>query len=93
MAGLVRKQFYVRPAQERFLKQRGRALGVTEAALVRRAIDLLVRAAERETLDARAWDDEQAFLKCRTHGTATGFGASEFNREDSYRERLDNISG
>jgi len=88
VAGLVRKQFYVRPAQVRFLKQRGQALGVTEAALVRRAIDLLVHAAEHETLDAHAWDDEQAFLKRRRHATATGFAPSAFNREEASRELL-----
>ncbi len=93
MAGLVRKQFYVRPVQERFLKQRAQALGVAEAALVRRAIDLLVRATEHEMLAAHTWDDEHAFLKRRAHATATGIPPSEFNREEAYRERLDNISG
>jgi len=55
---------------------------------VRRAIDLLVHAAEHETLDAHAWDDEQAFLKRRRHATATGFAPSAFNREEASRELL-----
>lgn len=36
---MVRKQLYIGPDQERRLKQRARALGVSEAELVRRALE------------------------------------------------------
>ena len=36
---MVRKQVYIEERQEALLKQRARALGVTEAELIRRGID------------------------------------------------------
>jgi hypothetical protein len=84
----VRKQIYIRPAQERFLKQRAQVLGVTEAHLIRQAIDLLVRAPANDAIDERAWADEQAFLRLRAHATASSSSPWRFSREEIYQERL-----
>ncbi|MFH1951541.1 MAG: CopG family transcriptional regulator [Pseudomonadota bacterium] len=39
MTQMIRKQIYIQPAQDATLKQRAMMLGVTEAELIRRAID------------------------------------------------------
>ena len=94
MAPLVRKQVYIRPAQERFLKQRAQALGVTEADLIRQAIDLLVRSHALEALDEGAWADEQVFMQQRMDATPRSAAPPwQFRREEIYQERLGKLSG
>jgi hypothetical protein len=39
MAGMIRKQVYIEPRQERLLKERAKKYRVTEADLIRQAID------------------------------------------------------
>jgi hypothetical protein len=39
MAEMIRKQVYIEPRQERLLKERAKRYRVTEAELIRRAID------------------------------------------------------
>lgn len=84
---MVRKQVYIEPRQERLLKRRARALGVTEAALIRDGIDLLdsVRPAgasrERAMKELFAVIEERIALRV----PQTGRG---WTREDLYEERL-----
>jgi len=40
---MVRKQLYISDEQEQLLKRRAHELGTTEAELMRRALDLLLR--------------------------------------------------
>lgn len=39
MAWMIRKQIYIEPAQEANLKEQARSLGLTEAEVIRRAIN------------------------------------------------------
>ncbi|PXF58575.1 MAG: hypothetical protein C4B58_06140 [Deltaproteobacteria bacterium] len=39
MAQMIRKQVYIEPMQDTVLKKRSRMLGITEAEVIRRAID------------------------------------------------------
>ena len=55
MAKLVRKQVYIEPGQERFLKRRAAELGVTEVDLIRQGINLLAQAPVVRVLDAEAY--------------------------------------
>jgi hypothetical protein len=89
MMYVIRKQLYIEPHQEEALKRRSRELGVSEAELVRRA------------LDAALTGDPAALLHPgRTHAAArlvatldaiarTGTLAPEaYDREDLYAERM-----
>ncbi len=58
MGRMVRKQVYIEPEQEALLKQRARALGVSEAELIRMGIAAMGRTAMGLPGDQRAWADE-----------------------------------
>lgn len=87
MKRMVRKQVYIEPRQERLLKRRARALGVTEAALIREGIELLdssrpaAASRERALKELFAVIDERIAL--RVPQTRRGW-----TREDLYEERL-----
>ena len=63
MAKMIRKQIYLEPSQEENLKQLARETGVSEAELIRLAID---RQLWREPLlkpNQKTWYEEQAFIR------------------------------
>ena len=85
MTGLVRKHFSIRPAQDLLLKQRAQVLGVTQSGLIRRAIDLVVRALAQDSFDERSWADELAFMRQRRHPTRGSPAHWQFCRKDLYQ--------
>ena len=89
---MVRKQVYIEPAQERFLKQRARELGVTEADLIRRGIEQIARAPGRPVYDATAWAGVLAFLQRRAAVTPLT-ERWRWRRDDAYEERLGRLPG
>ena len=91
MVAMVRKQVYIKPAQEQFLKQRAKELGVTEAELIRRAIDALARTPSRPPFDPDAWRAVAESMDERARLPATGEGRT-WTRDDIYEERLGRIS-
>ena len=64
MARMVRKQLYLDDAQEASLKQHARERGVTEADLMRQALDAFLASIAREERDA-AWERIKAFSEKR----------------------------
>jgi hypothetical protein len=93
VAAMLRKQVYIDPGQERFLKRRAAELGVTEADLIRRGIGLLAQAPAAPVLDPDAWADEEAVLEQRAGATPVQPGRWRFRRDDLYRERLGHVPG
>ncbi len=88
---MVRKQVYVEPSQEQFLKRRARELGVTEADLVRQGIRLLSQTPLAPATDPDAWADEEALLALRAR-LARGRGDSwKFRRDEIYEDRLGRV--
>lgn len=88
MAEMVRKQIYIQERQERLLKRISKARGVSEAELIRQAI-------ERETVgekprllapDQGAWEKVLCFVKNRK-SLHPGGRAYKWNRLDAYEER------
>jgi hypothetical protein len=87
MAEMVRKQIYIQERQERLLKRISKARGVSEAELIRQAI-------ERETVGEKpllvpnqeAWDKILCFARSRKalRPTARGY---RWNRLDAYEDR------
>ena len=87
MARMVRKQIYLEPHQEQRLKALSRLLQVSEAELIRRALDLYLF----ETLVSRSrlavWEQEKAFIEqWMAQGPVPG--GRTWTREELYEERL-----
>ncbi|MDR7551051.1 MAG: hypothetical protein QN131_14130 [Armatimonadota bacterium] len=91
MARMVRKQIYIEPRQEALLKRRARELGVSEAELIRRAIEQAGLAAVPQLPDRQAWEEELAFLRQRARLQELGRQRS-WTREELYEERLQRFS-
>lgn len=84
---VVRKQLYLREDQDRLLKERARRLGLSEAQLVRMALDRFLSGEERQAT-AKARASLEAFLAesrhlARTHRFPEGW---RLDREALYAE-------
>ena len=87
MAEMVRKQIYIQERHERLLKRISKARGVSEAQVIRQAI-------ERETVgekpllapDQAAWDKILCFAKSRK-ALRPNVRPYRWNRLDAYEER------
>ncbi len=88
MVQMIRKQVYIEPRQEAILKRLARMWGVTEAEIVRRAIDDEEGVTSSPIRDLAAWEREKAFI---AEWMAAGPlpGERRWRREDAYQERLD----
>ncbi len=87
MGRMIRKQVYIEPEQDELLKRRSKELGISEAALIRQAIDRL-GAADGESLSTRqVWEEELAFINQRMQLRVPQTGRS-WTREEIYEERL-----
>jgi hypothetical protein len=84
---MVRKQLYIEERQERALKRRAKALGVTEADVVRQALDALVegeRAAGPSPGRSAALHE---VLERASHFAAAGHRRTRYRRDELYEER------
>lgn len=90
MTTMVRKQVYITTYQDALLKRLARRLGVSEAELIRRAIDHDLGAGQGTTqwLRPEAWEEERAFRASwlAQHPTQK---VQRWTREELYEERLD----
>ncbi len=90
MTRMVRKQVYIEPRQEAMLKRVAAMRGVSEAELIRRAIDGQIEGGHAGFLppDADAWEQAYQFmLELRARGPVAG-RARTWKREELYGERL-----
>ncbi len=83
MAHKVRKQIYLDPQQEAALKRQAAATGVSEAEIIRQAIDNQTRVLRHPAAALEAWEREQEFIRSRM---AQGLiaGQRTWRREDLY---------
>lgn len=99
---MVRKQIYIRPDQEKALKQLSEITGVSEAALIRLGIDQLKagrslptdKSAWQKELDfisQRAWEQSRALIKKRLKMDVPQTGRG-WTREELYEDRLERFS-
>jgi hypothetical protein len=63
MSRMIRKQIYIEPEQDAMLKRRSRELGVTEAELIRRAIDTVGDTCIDDRPDLLAWNSLKDFIE------------------------------
>jgi len=87
MAQMIRKQVYIEPMQDTVLKKRSRMLGITEAEVIRRAIDTQVVLMHSGVRNREAWEREKAFITEWIAGDSVS-EVRKFRREDAYEERL-----
>jgi len=89
MTQMVRKQIYIQKRQQAVLKRLARARGVSEAELIRQAIDHHVSAGTRSAQpDPEAWEKAHRFmLALQARGPLHG-QPRNWKREDLYEERL-----
>lgn len=62
---MIRKQFYIDPRHESLLKKLSREAGVSEAELVRRALEAQLNACAAAGRSIKSWEDEKAFIEER----------------------------
>lgn len=81
MTTKVRKQVYIEPDQEEMLKRLSQQTGISEAEIIRQAIDDHTRSARILRRSLRAWEDEREFILQRV---ARGLvsGQRTWRRED-----------
>jgi Ribbon-helix-helix domain len=82
--GKIRKQVYLDPAQDQQLKDISGQTGLSEAELIRQAIDQsLLGATGTVRIDLAAWDTEKAFIqKCLVSKPQPG--GRDWQRSDLY---------
>jgi len=87
MAQMIRKQVYIEPVQDANLKKQANRLGITEAEVIRRAIDGQMALLVPVVRDLSSWEREKAFIAERMAGKPLP-GGRKFRREEAYEERL-----
>ncbi len=81
---MIRKQFYIHERQQRLLKRLSQARRVSEAEIVRQAIEREAAAVpSRPTPDRAAWEQIARFVEMRK---ALGSGSEpyQWNRQHAY---------
>ena len=79
----VRKQIYIEPAQEQMLKQLAETLQVSEAELIRQAIDTQLRSLRPRRRSRQAWEAERRRIE-RLIELGPVSGRRTWRREDVY---------
>ncbi len=89
MSQMMRKQIYIQKRQQILLKRLAKARGVSEAEIIRQAIDRETSggAVQVGARDPAALDEVIRFALARRKGGATG-EPYRWRREDAYEERL-----
>jgi len=88
MAQMIRKQIYIEPLQDATLKKQASVLGITEAEVIRRAIDRQMAYLIPGVRDLSAWEREKRFIAERMSGKQVPAGR-KFKRAEAYEERLE----
>ena len=84
MALMVRKQVYLKKEHALSLKRQARARGISEAALIREAIERQVNAPAHPT---NSWLNERAYIQALIEQGPVA-GKRTWTRDELYEERL-----
>ena len=90
MSQMMRKQIYIQKRQQILLKRLAKARGVSEAEIIRQAIDEHTGSTTLRTppSDPMAWQNAYQFmLDLQAQGPVPG-QRRQWKREDAYEERL-----
>ena len=88
MSEMVRKQFYIHKRHQLLLRKLAQAKGVSEAEIIRQAIEHEAAGSERQTLvpDRSAWEEILAAVESRK-GLGTEASPYDWDRRDAYQDR------
>jgi hypothetical protein len=86
MAKMIRKQIYMPENQDDFLKTKAQELDITEAEVVREALEMYQAYGANTILDSAAWMAEREFLKklSAEHPDDPPTSPRTWKREDIY---------
>jgi len=86
---MIRKQVYIEPRHDRMLKRRASQRGVTEAELIREALDSVEKSARpaRREVDASAGRKAIAFMRSLSASPTGTSRRRSWKRESLYEER------
>lgn len=83
MSSKIRKQIYIEPRQEHRLKEIAQQAGVSEAEIIRQAIDLHLGQITPSQTNLTAWEAERKFIEdIKTRPAQPG--GRDWQREDLY---------
>ena len=90
MTQMLRKQIYIEKRQQTLLKGLAKKRGVSEAEIIRQAIEREARdsPARALPLDHEAWEQALAFMKALQATGPLPDQRRTWKREDAYEERL-----
>jgi CO/xanthine dehydrogenase Mo-binding subunit len=88
---MVRKQIYLEPEQDKTLKERAKALGISTAELIRRRITDPGRGVASFPTRPEAWEEELHFIAERAR-LADLKKTRGWTRDELYEERLGRFS-
>jgi hypothetical protein len=90
VARMIRKQVYIQERQQAILRRVARKLGVSEATVVRQAIEGQFDAGETRypAPDARAWEKVLRSMRSAQRAGQHRARARKWKREDLYEDRL-----
>ncbi len=90
MAQMLRKQIYIEKRQRTLLKRLAKKRGVSEAEIIRQAIDHEAGGGSGLALppDHEAWEEALAFMKALQARGPLPDQRRTWKREDAYEERL-----
>lgn len=91
MSRMVRKQIYIEPRQEETLKRKAREMGITEAELIRRAIDQVGDVYPLVRPNLQAWEEEKEYIREHRRMDVAQTGRT-WTRDELYEERLERFS-
>jgi len=81
---LVRKQLYITMEQEKKLKKKAEKMGITQAELVREALDSHTYTIDSAKRNVDKWQDEVKFIKSRMFHKEKPDQGRTWKREDLY---------
>ena len=87
MATMVRKQIYIEPRQETQIKCQASETGMSEAEIIRQAIDYWLEEQARQREAKQAWEKARALMEAR-YAQGPVPGGRTWTREALYKERL-----
>ena len=83
MSSKIRKQIYIEPRQEYLLKAIAQQAGVSEAEIIRQAIDLHLSEITVPQINLDIWEAEKEFIEqIKTRPAQSG--GRDWQREDLY---------
>ena len=91
MGRMIRKQVYIEPEQDKLLKRRSKELGISEAALIRQAIDRLDADGDESPPNRQAWEEAKRVIQERTK-LRVPQTERNWTCEEIYEERLSRYS-